>query len=59
MFKQFLDKVAGSQIYLISSLWIFLIFFILVAVMLFTMKKEHIRYMSELPLNDDNNKQEI
>ena len=58
MFKQFLDKVAGSQVYLISSLWIFLIFFLLVAVMLYLMKKEHVNYMSELPLNDDN-KQEI
>ena len=58
MFKQFLDTVAGSQVYLISSLWIFLIFFLLVAVMLYLMKKEHVNYMSELPLNDDN-KQEI
>ena len=58
MFKQFLDTVAGSQVYLISSLWIFLILFLLVAVMLYLMKKEHVNYMSELPLNDDN-KQEI
>ncbi len=57
MFKQFIDKVAGSQVYLISSLWIFLIFFILVAVMLYKMKKDHINYMSELPLNDDNNQE--
>ena len=55
MFKQFLDKVAGSEVYLISSLGIFLVFFILVAVMLFMMKKEHIQHMSELPLNNDEN----
>ena len=54
MFKQFLNTVTGSNIYLISSLWIFLIFFILVAVMLYKMNKEHIRHMSELPLNHDN-----
>lgn len=55
MFKQFIDKVDGSQIYLISSLGIFLVFFILVAVMLFLMKKDHIKHMSELPLNNDKN----
>jgi len=54
MFKQFLNTVTGSNIYLISSLWIFLIFFILVAVMLIKMSKDHIRHMSELPLNDEN-----
>ncbi|WP_207534253.1 hypothetical protein [Desertivirga arenae] len=57
MFKQFIDKVGGSEVYLISSLWIFLIFFILVAVMLFKMKKDHIEYMSELPLNDTEEEQ--
>ncbi len=55
MFKQFLDKVDGSQIYLISSLGIFLVFFILVGVMLFLMKKEYIDHMSGLPLNNDKN----
>jgi len=54
MFKQFLNTVTGSNIYLISSLWIFLIFFILVAVMLIKMNKDHIQHMSELPLNDEN-----
>jgi cbb3-type cytochrome oxidase subunit 3 len=53
MFKQFLDNVTGTNIYLITSLWIFLIFFVLVAVMLIKANKEHIEYMSELPLNDD------
>ncbi|MBC7915078.1 MAG: hypothetical protein H7Y07_13255 [Pyrinomonadaceae bacterium] len=54
MFKQFLNTVTDSNVYLIISLWIFLIFFIVVAIMLFRMNKEHIRHMSELPLNDDN-----
>jgi hypothetical protein len=54
MFKQFLSTVTDSNIYLITSLWIFLIFFILVAVMLIRMNKEHIQHMSELPLNDKN-----
>ncbi|MBC8984269.1 MULTISPECIES: hypothetical protein [Pedobacter] len=53
MFKQFLDQVDGSQVYLITSLGIFLLFFILVGILLLTMKKEEIKYMSELPLKDD------
>ena len=53
MFKQFIQNFADSRIYLITSLWLFLIFFILVAIMLFRMNKKHIEYMSNLPLNDD------
>lgn len=53
MFKQFIQNFADSQIYLITSLWLFLIFFVLVGVMLIRMNKNHIKYMSELPLNQD------
>lgn len=53
MFKQFLDQTSGNQGYLLTSLGIFMLFFIMVAVLLFTMKKEEITYMSELPLKDD------
>lgn len=52
MYQQFINTFAGSRFYLISSLWLFLIFFILVAVMLFRMNKKHIEYMKGLPLND-------
>ena len=55
MFKQFIQNFADSRIYLISSLWLFLIFFILVAIMLFRMNKGHIEYMSKLPLKEDEN----
>jgi len=54
MFKQFLENAEGNQGYLLSSLAIFLVFFILVGVFVLTMKKEEIKYMSELPLNDEN-----
>lgn len=54
MFRQFLNTVTDSNIYLITSLWIFLIFFVMVGIMLFKMKKDHIQHMSELPLNDKN-----
>lgn len=53
MFKQFLDQVEGSQLYLISSLGIFMLFFLLVGILLLTMKKEEVNYMRELPLKED------
>lgn len=53
MFKQFLENADGNQGYLISSFGIFLLFFILVGVFVMTMKKEEIKYMSELPLKED------
>lgn len=53
MFKQFLDNVSGTQGYLLTSLGIFMVFFILVGLLLFTMKKDEVKYMSELPLNDE------
>jgi formate hydrogenlyase subunit 3/multisubunit Na+/H+ antiporter MnhD subunit len=52
MYQQFINTFAGSQFYLISSLWLFLAFFILVGVMLYRMNKKHIEYMKDLPLND-------
>ncbi|MCX2480074.1 hypothetical protein OQY15_13320 [Pedobacter sp. MC2016-15] len=53
MFKQFLENAEGNQGYLLSSLAIFLIFFILVGIFVLTMKKDEIQYLSELPLNDE------
>ena len=52
MFKQFTEGLSGSQVYLISSLGIFLVFFVVVAVLLFRMRKPHVSYMSDLPLSD-------
>ena len=53
MFKQFVDKITGNDIYLISSPLIFFIFFVVIAILLIRMNKKHISYMSNLPLNDD------
>jgi hypothetical protein len=52
MFDQFVKNVSGEQIYLIFSLWIFLVFFVVVSVLLFVTKKQHTDRMSELPLED-------
>ena len=52
MFKQ-ITNLNGDEIYLIVSLWIFLVFFVLVASMLFGMKKEYIQHMKDLPLGEE------
>jgi hypothetical protein len=52
MFKQFTEGLTGSQVYLISSLGIFLVFFVVVTFLLFRMRKPHVNYMSDLPLED-------
>ncbi|MBK1439592.1 hypothetical protein JHJ32_06320 [Parapedobacter sp. ISTM3] len=51
MFKQITD-LSGNEWYLIASLWIFLIFFIVVAIMLVRMRKDYVDYMKEIPMND-------
>jgi len=53
MFKQFTENLSGSQVYLISSLGIFVVFFIVVTVLLIRLKKQHVSYMSDLPLVDN------
>ena len=53
MFKQFTADIAGNQVYLISSLGIFLIFFIVVTIMLMRLRKPHVDHMSGLPLQDE------
>ena len=56
MFRQFLEQVDDKNIYLITSLGIFLGFFILVGVFLLVMKKEEVTYMSQLPLKEEEDK---
>lgn len=51
MFKQIKD-LAGGESYLIASLILFMIFFLIVAVYLIKMNKAHIAEMSNLPLNE-------
>lgn len=52
MFKQFTENLSGNQVYLISSLGIFVVFFIVVTVLLIRLRKQHVDYMSDLPLED-------
>ncbi|ASU31959.1 hypothetical protein [Mucilaginibacter xinganensis] len=52
MFKQFTENLTGNQMYLIFSLGIFLVFFIVVTILLIRLRKQHVDYMSDLPLDD-------
>jgi hypothetical protein len=54
MFRNLLQKIQGADIPMISSLLIFFIFFLLVTIYLIFIDKNHISYMSNLPLNGDN-----
>jgi hypothetical protein len=51
MFKQIKD-LAGGEFYLIASLLIFMVFFIMVGIYLIKMNKTHIAEMSHLPFNE-------
>ncbi len=51
MFKQITD-LSGNEWYLITSLWVFLVFFVIVGILLFRMRKEHVDYMKDIPLDD-------
>jgi len=52
MFKQFTENIDGKQVYLISSMGIFILFFLMVGFILIRLRKAHVQYMSELPLKD-------
>ncbi len=52
MFKQFTENIDSNQVYLISSLGVFFVFFIVVTVMLIRIRKPHVEHMSDLPLRD-------
>jgi hypothetical protein len=52
MFKQFTENISGHQVYLLVSLGIFLVFFIVVSIVLVRLKKQHIDHMSNIPLVD-------
>ncbi len=53
MFEQFTANLTEPQKYLVSALGIFLVFFLVVVILLITIKKQHVNYMSDLPLEDN------
>jgi len=52
MFKQFTENINGNQAYLLFSLGIFFVFFIVVTIVLIRIRKQHVDHMSDLPLED-------
>lgn len=49
-----MDSIAGIEIYPIISLLIFFIFFVLLFWWVFTAKKDYIKTVSNLPLDNQN-----
>lgn len=52
MFKQFIDKIPGADVYMVTSFLTFLAFFIVVGIYLMVVDKNHMQRISELPLDD-------
>ncbi len=52
MFKQFISKIPGADIYMVGSFVTFLVFFSLVGLYLLLVDKTYIRQMSQMPLDD-------
>lgn len=52
MFNQ-IKNLDGGEIYLVSSLLLFMVFFFIVGVYLFKLNKKHIETMSAMPIEDD------
>ncbi|MES2828036.1 MAG: hypothetical protein V4687_07775 [Bacteroidota bacterium] len=51
MFNQIKD-LAGGELYLITSLLLFMVFFIIVGIYLLKLSKTHVTEMSNLPIED-------
>jgi cbb3-type cytochrome oxidase subunit 3 len=49
MFKQFISVIPGADAFMIFSLLVFMVFFILVGIYLFWMDKKHLTKMENLP----------
>ncbi|MGY3053760.1 cbb3-type cytochrome oxidase subunit 3 [Pedobacter sp. UYEF25] len=52
MFNQIKD-LAGGEVYLIISLFMFIVFFVVVGIYLLKLSKKHIDAMSQLPLKEN------
>ena len=52
MFRQFISKIPGADVFLVGSFLTFLLFFVLVGVYLLIVDKTYIRQMGHMPLDD-------
>lgn len=53
MFKQFISRLPGADVYMITSFLTFLVFFCLVGLYLVLVDRKHIDQVSRLPLDDN------
>lgn len=51
MFKQFINQVDGADVYLITTLILFVVTFLFIIFYLLTASKNHFREVSEVPLH--------
>ncbi|GAA4452114.1 hypothetical protein GCM10023189_15030 [Nibrella saemangeumensis] len=54
MFKQFITKIPGADVYMVTSFLTFLAFFVLVGLYLALVDRNYIKHISQLPLDDSN-----
>jgi len=52
MFKQFIDKIPGADVYMVASFLTFFVFFVLVGLYLWRVDKGQMGQMSRLPFDD-------
>lgn len=57
--SHYLQSIEGVEIYPIISLVIFFVFFTLVIVHTFSIKKTDLKKLSDIPLEDNNNNDEL
>jgi cytochrome c oxidase cbb3-type subunit IV len=57
MYREVLQAIKGVDVFAIITLIIFILFFVLVAVRLIRMDKDHLKKMAQLPLEPENNSQ--
>lgn len=58
MLTEYLSAIEGVEKYPIISLLIFVPFFLIVTIYIFRLKKDYLNYMSSLPLDDSDEKQD-
>jgi hypothetical protein len=57
MYREVLQSIKGADVFAVIALIIFILFFVLVAVRLLRMDKDHLKKMAQLPLEPENNSQ--
>lgn len=58
MFKQ-ITNLNGDESYLLFSLIMFMVFFIVVTIALVKMNKNHIDYMSDMPMEESDREESV